>query len=116
MAAAVKQGVENALTKLSLGSNATEPSPEAVKDLKAKFSGVSQGHVFTFYDDLSVSEKAALFGQLSSMDPQRISVSFYHCNARFWYYTIFLPQNVMYKACLDKMQPFGPLITDDNFN
>ncbi|PUU72176.1 nucleotide-diphospho-sugar transferase [Tuber borchii] len=73
MAAAVKQGIENTLTKLSLGSNA-EPSSEAVKDLKAKFSGVSQGHVFTFYDDLSTSEKAALFEQLSNMDPQRISV------------------------------------------
>jgi len=82
-AAAVKLGVENTLTKLSLGSNATEPSPEAVQDLKAKFELVGQGHVFTFYDDLSVSEKVAVFGQLSSMDPQRISVSYCHYNAHF---------------------------------
>ncbi|PWW76669.1 nucleotide-diphospho-sugar transferase [Tuber magnatum] len=74
MAAAVKLGVENALNKLSLGSNATEPSPEAVEGLKANFESANQGHVFTFYDDLSVPEKAALFKQLSSMDPQRISV------------------------------------------
>ncbi|RPA98647.1 nucleotide-diphospho-sugar transferase [Choiromyces venosus 120613-1] len=74
MAAAVKSGVESVLNKLPPGLNATEPSPEAVEELKAKFGSVGQDHVFTFYNDLSVSEKAALFEQLSNMHPQRISV------------------------------------------
>lgn len=77
MASAVKAGVENVLNKLSLGDSEPEvraPSPEAVKELKQKFEEVDQGHVLAFFDDLAVAEKAALFKQLSNMNPQRISV------------------------------------------
>jgi UDP-N-acetylglucosamine/UDP-N-acetylgalactosamine diphosphorylase len=80
MAATVKSGVENVMNKFSLGSSAQEPSPEALQELKAKFSSVGQDHVFNFYDELSTADKAALFQQLSNMDPQRISVS---CIAKF---------------------------------
>lgn len=77
MTSAVKAGVENVLSKLSLGDSEPEvraPSPEAVKELREKFEEVDQGHVFAFFDDLAVAEKAALFKQLSSMNPKRISV------------------------------------------
>ena len=47
-----------------------------VKQLKEKFEAVGQGHVFTFYDELSGDEKACLIKQLEGMDPGRISVSF----------------------------------------
>lgn len=80
MAAAVKVGVENVFSKLSLNDSEPDvraPSPEAVKELKQKFEDVDQGHVFAFFDDLSVAEKAALFKQLSNMNPKRISVRTY---------------------------------------
>lgn len=78
MAAAIKSGLESALNKLSLGgdSDIRAPSPEAVNELKQKFAEVGQEHVFAFFDDLTVTEKAALFQQLSKMDPKRISVSY----------------------------------------
>lgn len=82
MASAVKAGVENVLSKLSLGDSGSEvraPSPEAVKELKQKFEEVEQGHVFAFYDDLTDAEKAGLFQQLSNMNPKRISVSDFLC-------------------------------------
>ena len=47
-----------------------------VKQLKERFEAVGQGHVFTFYDELSEDEKARLTQQLGGMDPKRISVSF----------------------------------------
>lgn len=78
MASTVKAGVENVLSKLSLGDSKSEvraPSSEAVQELKQKFEDVDQGHVFAFYDDLTVPEQAALFQQLSNMNPKRISVS-----------------------------------------
>lgn len=76
MAAAIKSGLESALNKLSLGgdSDIRAPSPEAVNELKQKFAEVGQEHVFAFFDDLTVTEKAALFQQLSKMDPKRISI------------------------------------------
>lgn len=77
MASTVKAGVESVFNKLSLDDSEPEvraPSPEAVKELKEKFEEVDQGHVFAFFDDLTVVEKAALFKQLSNMNPKRISV------------------------------------------
>lgn len=79
MAAAVKSGVESVLNRLSLGGDSAPevhaPSDEAVKELKQKFADVEQDHVFAFFDDLTTAEKAALFQQLSNMNPKRISVS-----------------------------------------
>ena len=48
-------------------------TPENVKDLKTKFEGAGQGHVFTFYDELSESEKEAFFNQLLKIDPVRVN-------------------------------------------
>jgi UDP-N-acetylglucosamine/UDP-N-acetylgalactosamine diphosphorylase len=50
-----------------------EPSPESVTDLKAKYAKAGQGQVFTFYDSLPSSEKAALYKQLSGFDPAHIN-------------------------------------------
>ncbi|KAH8883826.1 nucleotide-diphospho-sugar transferase [Thozetella sp. PMI_491] len=52
---------------------AQEPSAEALAALRAKYEAAKQGHVFTFYDSLSTSEKAALFTQLSLFDPDYIN-------------------------------------------
>ena len=50
-----------------------EPSEDVVKELKGKYEKAGQGHVFAVYDDLTVAEKVALFGQLSTFDPHRIT-------------------------------------------
>ncbi|KAI8628977.1 nucleotide-diphospho-sugar transferase [Xylariaceae sp. FL1651] len=44
-----------------------------VAALRAKFESAEQGHVFTFYDTLSDSEKEVLFNQLQKIDPARIN-------------------------------------------
>ncbi|EOO03221.1 putative udp-n-acetylglucosamine pyrophosphorylase protein [Phaeoacremonium minimum UCRPA7] len=49
------------------------PSSEEVAALKEKYTKAGQGHVFTFYDSLSSTEQATLFGQLSGFDPVRIN-------------------------------------------
>lgn len=48
-------------------------TPENVNKLKSKFEGAGQGHVFTFYDELSPSEKESLFTQLLKIDPDRVN-------------------------------------------
>ncbi|KAK7756941.1 UDP-N-acetylglucosamine pyrophosphorylase [Diatrype stigma] len=48
-------------------------TPENVNKLKAKFEGAGQGHVFTFYDELSQGEKEAFFAQLLKIDPDRVN-------------------------------------------
>ncbi|RYP86812.1 hypothetical protein DL769_000657 [Monosporascus sp. CRB-8-3] len=48
-------------------------TPENVDKLKAKFEKADQGHVFTFYDELSQSEKEAFFNQLLKIDPDRVN-------------------------------------------
>ncbi|EQL03946.1 hypothetical protein G6O67_008416 [Ophiocordyceps sinensis] len=50
-----------------------EPSPDALSDLKAKYSDAGQDHVFAFYDSLSSSQRGLLFDQLSSFDPAHIN-------------------------------------------
>ncbi|KAI9677184.1 MAG: UDP-N-acetylglucosamine pyrophosphorylase [Trizodia sp. TS-e1964] len=47
----------------------TEPPKEALEALKSKFEKAGQGQVFAFYNDLDIPEKAALYGQLQSIDP-----------------------------------------------
>ncbi|KAJ8120135.1 hypothetical protein O1611_g10443 [Lasiodiplodia mahajangana] len=44
-----------------------------VAALKAKFESAKQGHVFTFYDSLTDSEKETFFQQLQKIDPARIN-------------------------------------------
>ncbi|KAL3958806.1 hypothetical protein ACCO45_006968 [Purpureocillium lilacinum] len=50
-----------------------EPSPEALSELKGKYTDAGQGHVFNFYDGLAASERGALFQQLSKFDPANIN-------------------------------------------
>ncbi len=55
------------------GVPAKEPSPTDLQALKEKYTKAKQGQVFAFYDTLSVPEKAALYEQLSSFDPEHIN-------------------------------------------
>ncbi|KAK4458794.1 nucleotide-diphospho-sugar transferase [Cladorrhinum samala] len=50
-----------------------EPTPEQVSELKAKYTNAAQDQVFTFWDQLSGSEKASLYQQLSGFDPLYIN-------------------------------------------
>lgn len=65
--------VEKVLNKLHLSDSLQEPSAEDVQTLRAKFEAVGQGHVLTFYDELSSTEKASFYEQLSKFDPSRIA-------------------------------------------
>jgi UDP-N-acetylglucosamine/UDP-N-acetylgalactosamine diphosphorylase len=66
--------IENVLNKLHLSDSLKEPAAEDVQSLRTKFEAVGQGHVFTFWDDLSSTEKAAFYEQLSKFNPERIAV------------------------------------------
>ena len=55
------------------GSPPKEPSSSDFEALKDKYIKAKQEQVFAFYDTLSVPEKAALFEQLSSFDPDHIN-------------------------------------------
>ena len=50
-----------------------EPTSEQVAELKEKYALAGQSQVLTFYESLSVAEKAALHRQLSSFDPVYIN-------------------------------------------
>lgn len=71
--AAFQSGVEKVFNKLSLGGNVEPPNDADVKALRLSFETVGQGHVFSFWDDLSDSEKASFFAQLSKFEPERIA-------------------------------------------
>ncbi|KAL8417999.1 hypothetical protein RB594_001564 [Gaeumannomyces avenae] len=60
---------------LGLGSSAkaTPPSDETLGQLREKYTKAGQDQVFTFYDSLGADEKAALFQQLSQIDPDHIN-------------------------------------------
>jgi UDP-N-acetylglucosamine/UDP-N-acetylgalactosamine diphosphorylase len=78
MAAAVKDTVNNLLEKLNIGSKEDgvppkEPSESEVKTLREKYEKNNQGHVFTFWDNLDVAGKAALYGQLAGIDPKHVN-------------------------------------------
>jgi UDP-N-acetylglucosamine/UDP-N-acetylgalactosamine diphosphorylase len=73
MAAAVKETVHNILDKLHGESALHEPSPKDTESLRNKYETAGQGHVFAYFDDLKPNEKAQLFQQLSSFDPNRIN-------------------------------------------
>lgn len=79
MAATVQATMNGILEKVGLmsdkaeGAPPKEPSAEDVKALREKYEKAGQDHVFTFYDELPVPEKAALFEQVSGFDPNRIN-------------------------------------------
>lgn len=69
---------KNILHKLHLAGDEDiaapkEPSPDELADIKEKYTKANQEHVFAFYDSLSSTEKALLFAQLSSFDPEHIN-------------------------------------------
>lgn len=51
----------------------TPPTAEQLSSLRERYTQAGQGHVFTFYDDLSDTDKAALYNQLSLFDPSYIT-------------------------------------------
>ena len=64
--------------KLHLGgskASSNPPSEAALNELKEKYSKAEQNHVFTFYDSLDDSEKAALYDQLADIDPAHVNDS-----------------------------------------
>lgn len=69
----------NLLDKLHLTSKddedtpAKEPAEEELNEAKDNYTKAGQQHVFTFYDELSVPEKAGLFERLKSFDPKYIN-------------------------------------------
>ncbi|KAE8448553.1 hypothetical protein EG329_009434 [Mollisiaceae sp. DMI_Dod_QoI] len=73
------QAVKSALSQLHLGGGSTEaappkePSANELQELKEKYEKAGQEQVFAFYDELSVPEKASLYEQLSSFDPEHIN-------------------------------------------
>ena len=78
MAAAIKENVNNLLSKLSLGSKdegiaPQEPTEQEVKELREKYVQAGQEQVFTFYDELYPAEKRSLFDRLSSINPDYIN-------------------------------------------
>ena len=79
MTEAIKDTVNNLLEKLNLGSKeepgvpAKPPTEEEVKTLKDKYKENGQEQVLTFFDDLSDSDKAALYQQLSGINPKYIN-------------------------------------------
>jgi UDP-N-acetylglucosamine/UDP-N-acetylgalactosamine diphosphorylase len=71
--------VKNVITSLHIGPDSQksaplkEPTESQVLELKEKYKKANQEQVFAFYDVLSVTEKAALYEQLSSFDPDYIN-------------------------------------------
>ncbi|KAH6669280.1 nucleotide-diphospho-sugar transferase [Halenospora varia] len=55
------------------GAPPKEPSANELQELKDKYTKAKQEQVFAFYDELSTAEKATLYEQLSSIDPEYIN-------------------------------------------
>ncbi|GAA5976374.1 hypothetical protein JCM10908_005476 [Rhodotorula pacifica] len=49
------------------------PSAEQVQQLRTAYDQAGQGHVFTFWDTLTLQEQSDLFRQLSTIDPNRVN-------------------------------------------
>lgn len=67
------QAVKQALHIGANGTTRPEPAADAVAQLKQKYTGAKQEHVFNFYDTLSTADKATLYDQLDGFDPVRIN-------------------------------------------
>ncbi|CAD6445504.1 b815b071-0d4d-4c72-8946-9ccc9ffd7e9c [Sclerotinia trifoliorum] len=70
--------VQKVLDTLHIGGKAEaappkEPSSTELEQLKEKYTKAKQDQVFAFYDTLDIAEKAALYEQLSSFDPEYIN-------------------------------------------
>jgi UDP-N-acetylglucosamine/UDP-N-acetylgalactosamine diphosphorylase len=71
--------VQNVLEKLHLAGDSSkltppkEPTAEELKTLREKYQKAKQDQVFSFYDELSSEEKAALYQQLKNIDPEYIN-------------------------------------------
>ncbi|KAJ4146649.1 UDP-N-acetylglucosamine pyrophosphorylase [Fusarium falciforme] len=67
------QAIKQAL-HIGQGADAPpEPTPEALNELKEKYTQAGQEQVFTFYDSLSSAERGTLYQQLSGFDPAHIN-------------------------------------------
>ena len=74
MSAAVKDMMDMLhLSSKDDGVPLKEPTEQELKDLRERYTKADQGHVLTFYDELSTAEKARLYEQLSSIDPEHIN-------------------------------------------
>ncbi|GAA5847368.1 hypothetical protein JCM3766R1_004693 [Sporobolomyces carnicolor] len=51
----------------------TAPSSSELDTLRQAWQAAGQGHVFTFYDDLTPEQQRALYDQLVSINPQRVN-------------------------------------------
>ena len=70
--------VNNLLDKLNLSSKGEgvpvkEPSNDQISGLRDKYSSAGQDQVLAFYDTLETAEKARLYEQLCSIDPNHIN-------------------------------------------
>lgn len=72
--------VKKALHSMHIGGDDTskgvppkEPTESELKELKDKYKKAEQDQVFAFYDSLDGPEKATLYEQLSSFDPEYIN-------------------------------------------
>ena len=70
--------VNKILEKLNLSSKqdavpAKEPTEKELSELRERYEKASQEQVLTFYDELTIAEKASLFESLSSIDPTYIN-------------------------------------------
>ncbi len=70
--------MNNVFEKLNLTSKqektpAKEPSDQDLNELRQKYQKAGQDHVFAFYDNLQIGEKAQLYEQLTSFDPRYIN-------------------------------------------
>ncbi|KAL9121552.1 MAG: hypothetical protein Q9187_001886 [Circinaria calcarea] len=75
----VKDTVNSILEKLHITSSKEEaialkePNDEDLKGLRERYAKAKQEQVFAFYDELDSAAKAALYAQLSSVDPDHIN-------------------------------------------
>lgn len=73
------EAVKNVLHNLHIGGEEQkgappkEPTDSEINELKEKYKTAKQEQVFAFYDTLSIPEKAELYEQLSSIDPEYIN-------------------------------------------
>lgn len=69
--------VNKVLETLHLSKSKVEPpkvpSEQEFNDLREKYTKAKQEHVFTFYDKLPASGKAALYAQLADIDPEHVN-------------------------------------------
>lgn len=70
---AVEKVIETVTGSKSAGVPPREPSATALEELKKKYAQAKQDHVWSFYDSISIPERAALYDQLASFDPEYIN-------------------------------------------